>query len=101
MSALAGDIEVSLHLGRKLPANFTDDDLNNIRHLNDWMRQFQFVSDLARAKNKYKLEKILNVFDGRIKNPNQELKWTFLSGHDLDIVPLYTDLNMSTSNCIE
>ena len=55
MSELAGDLEVSLHLGRKLPANFTDDDLTNIRHLNDWMRQFEFVGDLARAKNKYRL----------------------------------------------
>ena len=55
MAELAGDIEVSLHLGRKLPTNFTDDDLKNIRHLNDWMRQFEFVDDVARAKNKYRL----------------------------------------------
>lgn len=41
------------------------------------------------------------MFDSRIKNPNQDLKWTFLSGHDLDIVPLYTDLNLSSSRCVE
>ena len=41
------------------------------------------------------------MFDGRVKNANQAIKWTFLSGHDLDIVPLFTDLNMSSSQCIE
>ena len=40
LSTLTGDIEVSLHLGRKTPDNFTDDDHKNIKHLNAWLRQF-------------------------------------------------------------
>lgn len=55
MSTLCGDIEVSLHLGRKTPDNFTDDDLANIRHLNAWITQLEYVKDLAKAMNKYKL----------------------------------------------
>lgn len=101
MGVLCGDIEVSLHLGRKTPANFTDDDLKNIRHLNAWVRQFEYVKDLPKAKNKYKLEKILSMFDGRIKSSSQSIKWTFLSGHDLEIVPMFTDLNLSSSQCVE
>ena len=41
------------------------------------------------------------MFDSRIKNSGQALKWTFLSAHDLDLAPMYTDLNLSTSQCIE
>ena len=50
--------------------------------------------------NKNRLKKILSVFDSRINNPNQALKWTFLSGHDNDISAMYTDLNLSSSQCI-
>jgi hypothetical protein len=59
-----------------------------------------FVKDLAKAVNRDRFVKIINMFDGRIKNPNDALKWTFLSGHDLDMVPIYNDLNLSTSKCI-
>ena len=42
------------------------------------------------------------MFDGRTKVITaQDIKWTFLSAHDLNIVPLFTDLNISSSQCIE
>ena len=91
-----------MYMNHPLPANFTSDDLQNLKHIRSWVNQFQYVGDLAKAKNKYKLEKILSMFDGRINNPNnQQIKWTFLSGHDLDIIPLFNDLNISSSACIE
>lgn len=71
MAALSTNIEVDLHLGMKLPEDFNDDDLKNIRHLSAWLRMFEYVGDLQKAKNKYKLEKIINMFDSRVKNPNQ------------------------------
>lgn len=99
---LAGDIEVSVHLGHKLPANFTDEDFRNLKHIRAWVNQFYFVGNLSKAKNKYKLEKVISMFDGRTKVITaQDIKWSFLSGHDLDIVPLFTDLNVSSSVCIE
>ena len=57
--------------------------------------------NISRALNTYKLEKILSDFDGRILNDKKVLKWTFLSAHDTDIVPMLNDLNFSSPACIE
>jgi hypothetical protein len=72
-----------------------------MKHIDSWYKQLTFVKDLAKAINRDRFVKIINMFDGRIKNPNLPLKWTFLSGHDLDMVPMYNDLNLSSSKCIE
>lgn len=36
IEVLSGDLEVDEHLGRKFPANFTDDDWKNMKHLRSW-----------------------------------------------------------------
>jgi hypothetical protein len=51
--------------------------------------------------NTFKINKILAEFDARINNLNSyKRKWTFLSGHDTDIIPLQVDLNFSSFQCI-
>ena len=101
LQSLHGAVQIDMHLNKPLPADFTDEDFQNLKHLDGFYKQFTWSYDLAKAANKYKFDKIISMFDSRIKNPNQSLKWTLLSGHDLDIVPLYNDLNFSSSQCIE
>ena len=101
MQSLHGAVQIDLHLNKPLPADFTQEDFQNLKHLDSFYKQFTWGYDLAKAANKYKFDKIIQMFDGRIKNAGQALKWTFLSGHDLDLVPLYNDLNLSSSQCIE
>ena len=84
-----------------MPEDLTEEDQKNLKHIDSWYKQFTFIKDLAKAVNRDRLVKIISMFDSRIKNPTQSLKWTFLSGHDLDMVPLYTDLNLSSSKCVE
>lgn len=51
--------------------------------------------------NSGKFQKILNVFDLRVRLvDNYALKWTFLSGHDTDIIAMHLALNLSSSQCI-
>ena len=101
LSSLNSDLECDRYLGRPLPKDFNQDDQKNLKHIDSWYKQFGFIGNLTKAINKDRFTKIMNVFDGRIKNPNQALKWTFLFVHDLDMVPMYYDLNLSTSKCIE
>ena len=101
VAALTGDIEVGLHLGKPLPDNFTQDDLKNVRHLTDWYHQLTESRDLAKAKNLYKLRKVIDTFNSRIKSPNSTMRLTLLSAHDVDLFPLFNDLNFSSSLCIE
>jgi hypothetical protein len=99
ISSLNGNIECALYRGKQSPIN--DTDRLNIRHLDSWYKQFTYIKDLAKAVNRDRFAKILSVFDTRIKTPNSLMKWTFLSGHDTDIIPAYNDLNFSSSKCIE
>jgi hypothetical protein len=50
--------------------------------------------------NSGKFKKIIEVFDERIiKNNTFPLKWTFLSGHDTDIIAMHLALNLSSVEC--
>lgn len=51
--------------------------------------------------NTGKFQKLLNVFDIRTRLPNNyALKWTFLSGHDTDIIAMHLALNFSHQNAL-
>jgi hypothetical protein len=41
-----------------------------MQHIDSWYKQLTFVKDLAKAINRDRFVKIINMFDGRIKNPN-------------------------------
>lgn len=101
MATLNSDIDCDQYLGRKIPANFTAEDQRNLKHIDSWYKQLLLCKNLSKAMTKNRFTKILSVFDSRIANPNQPLKWTFLSGHDTDLIATYTELNLSTSQCVE
>lgn len=62
---------------------------------------FKFGRDLAKAYNKHKFEKIISMFDSRVRSSSQPMKWTFLSAHDSDMAPMYLNLNLTSSTCVE
>lgn len=101
LASLNGDVDCDLYLGRRIPEGFTGEDRRNLRHLDSWYKQLVIAKDLAKAMNKDRLTKILSVFDSRLSNPQQPLKWTFLSGHDSDMCAMYNDLNLTSTRCIE
>lgn len=48
-----------------------------------------------------KLSKIFSVFDRRTTIPDSySLKWTFMSGHDTDVLAMHLALNLSSMKCI-
>jgi hypothetical protein len=71
--------------------------MRNVLHLTNWYYYVYSLSNVTLMFNSGKIEKILSVFDLRTKLPNTyALKWTFLSGHDNDIVALHLGLNLSS-----
>lgn len=95
-------VNVDNYLGRPLPQNFTQEDRLNVFHLADWYNYISQLTNNSLMFNSGKIEKIISVFDLRTKLPNTyALKWTFLSGHDTDIVALHLGLNLSSAACIE
>ena len=95
-------IVVDKYLGNPMPANFTENDYQNLKHIAMWYDIFLVNFDLARAYDTYVIRRILDDFDDRIKNLNSKaLKWTALSVHDSNINALLNYLNISSSSCME
>lgn len=101
ISSLYDTLTVDKYLGRPMPKDLTDDDYLNMRHLHYWLNYFKISFNLSKAINTGKLTRVLDDFDGRINNPSQVLKWTFLSAHDTDISGMLLDLNVSSAQCVE
>lgn len=58
--------------------------------------------DLAKAYNTYKFKRIISDFDDRIANPTaKKLKWTFMSAHDTDVIPLLQYMDVADAKCLE
>jgi lysosomal acid phosphatase len=73
-----------------------------MNHLHYWYAYAKYNNDLAKAFNTNKLKRVISDFDDRIKNPTSKpLKWTFISCHDTDMIPLSQYLDLADSKCIE
>ena len=95
-------IVVDKYLGRPLPQNFSQADFDNLEHLYNWLNNMKFSDTAALVFNARKYAKIVKEFDSRIQNlSGYSLKWSFLSAHDTDILPMQTDLNFSSFSCVE
>ena len=93
---------VSEYLGRPKPVNLSDSDYSNLKHIENWYDIFRLNYDLAKAYNTNTTKRIIQNFDGRIKNLNsQKLKWTALIGHDNNINCYLNTLNISSAACQE
>lgn len=101
LSALYDTVRSDKFLGRKLPASFTQEDLNNLEHLYNWHKHFTYTFDLAKAYNTYKFNEVLSVFDSKVKNPNSLGKWVTISANEIDIIAAQNGLKISSAACIE
>jgi hypothetical protein len=71
-----------------------------MRHLHEWFNFLKFKGDISGAINTGKFKRVIEDFDDRISNSSKELKWTFLSAHDIDISCMLQDLNIADNQCI-
>ena len=101
LAALYDTVNVDRYLGKSLPSGFSQDDFNNLQHLYNWYSHFTRSFNLSKAINTHKIDKILSLFDYRVKNvTGPTLRWTTISVDSLDIVALQNDLNISSALCI-
>lgn len=102
LDLLHDTLVVDKYLGNPMPANFTDEDYANIKHISVWYDLFQLSFNLSKAFNTNVIKRILEDFDDRINKPTgKALKWTALSAHDSNLNYLMNDLNISSADCIE
>lgn len=102
LSSLFDTLIVDKYLGRPLPNGLSAGDLDNLQHLHNYFNNIKYSGTVSKVINSRKYAKVLSEFDNRIKNlTGYPLRWTFMSAHDTDVLPAQSDLNFSSSQCIE
>ena len=94
-------INVDSHLGRPLPPNLTQSDINNTMHLANYFFYVAALNNNSIMQNTGKLRKVLETFESRIMNEDYPVKWVFMSGHDTDIISMHVGLNFSSYHCVQ
>ena len=73
-----------------------------MEHINSWYYNFIVSRSLSQLINTYKFKKIINECENRVRLVDTySTRMTVFSVHDTDIAALYSDLNISSSECIE
>ena len=101
MTLLYDTLVADQHLGRVFPAGFDQKDLDNLRHLTHWLMIIVYSGQFSAALSTPLFMKIISDFDHKLANTSSVKKWTMLSGHDTNVAPTLTFLNLTNYNCIE
>lgn len=93
---------VDNHLGRPWPAGFTQEDFRNLQHLATWHYTIMWMGTNTMMSCSGKINRMINLFDLRSKVPDTKgVKWSFLVGHEGDMLATQLALNITSSFCIE
>lgn len=93
---------VDRFLGRPLPQGFSDQDYLNVKHLANWYYYVAMSGNNGFMVNTNKGQKILQEFDLRVSlGSRYQKRWSFIFGHDTDILALHMALNISSAQCTE
>ena len=98
MSDLYQTVIADLNLGRKMPEEFTETDLKNLKHMNDLFKTLIFNGDFAKVISTPTIRmfilRCLGIKDGF--GP----KLSFLFGHQSNLHPLVTLFNLTNIDCL-
>ncbi len=100
MMELYDTVACDRYLGRALPPTFTEDDYMNLRHLTHVIMLTAYSGNVSRALSTPFFQKLIKEFDAKINGTNTK-KWSMFSGHDTNVAPTLTFLNLTTGRCIE
>lgn len=98
IAGLYSTLTTALWRGKTIPVS--TDDLDNMRHLFYFTNLIRHSANFTKAVNTPKFQLMFSRFEERITNKSQ-LRWTMLSAHDTDILPMLNSLNISSASCIE
>lgn len=100
VSRLFDTIVCDKFLNRVLPTSFNDSSYVNLRHLHYVANQYRYEADFANAVNTPKFRRIFSNFDKAVGKTNGLFKMSIFSCHDTDLIPLQSQLNISSAGCI-
>lgn len=99
LSKLYDTLICDKYLGKALPEGLSSLDLENLRHLHDYLYLMIHSGTYTRIISTPLFTKILETFDGAVAQKSGKL--TVFSGHDTNISPTLSFLELSSYQCIE
>lgn len=99
MSNLYQTLISDINLGRKLPKEFTDYDLKNLRFIANYYDTLIFAGNFGRVLATPTLRMIRNNLSTASARKNAK-KMTLNFGHRSNLLPLMTSLNLTTAECV-
>ena len=98
MADLYETIYADLTLGRKMPAEFTEGDLQDLKHMSDLYNTLLYNGDFAKVTSTVYLRHISLRLYGALKGLNIRISFAF--GHQSNLHPLVTLLNLTSTSCL-
>ena len=103
---IAGIVELydvvvcDLNLGRPMPAQFTDRDFGEMKYIQNYMFVLLYAEELARVASTPIAASIIDKMEKVIAGRYDSKKLTIYSGHDTNVAPMLTFMNLSSADCL-
>ena len=98
ISDLYETVIADLNLGRKMPDSFNEVDLKNLRYMNEFYNTLLYDGNFARVLTTPSIRLLRDKVTGATKNAT--LKLSFLFGHQSNLHPWLTLLNLTSTECL-
>ena len=60
LSSLFSTLLVDKYMGKPLPSGYSEDDVNNLQHIYNWLSNLKYSGNVSKLVNSRKYEKILS-----------------------------------------
>lgn len=103
---LAGLIELydvvaaDRNLGRKLPTEFTEEEFKQLKFVQNYFLILVYAGELAKVVSTPIAKTVIENMQQIIGGKYGDKKLTVFSGHDTNVAPMLSFLNLSDAECV-
>lgn len=83
-----------------MPAQFTEKDLLEMKYVQNYMFVLLYAGELTRVVSTPIAASIIDKMERVIAGKYDNKKLTVYSGHDTNVAPLLTFMNLTTADCV-
>ena len=89
------------NLGRKIPPEFTEEDFQRLKYVQNYFLILIYTDHLAKVVSTPIIKAVVDNMEKLIEGKLGQRKLTVYSGHDTDVAPMLSFLNLSSAECVQ
>ena len=89
------------NLGRKIPPEFTEEDFQRLKYVQNYFLILIYTDHLAKVVATPIIKAVVDNMEKLIEGKLGQRKLTVYSGHDTDVAPMLSFLNLSSAECVQ